>query len=73
MARYMNDHIAGVRVPDRIIDRMAATPKEDRKKVSIEIAAELARALKGLCQGIHLMPLGWDDVVPPIVDAAGLR
>ena len=50
-----------------------ATAEEARKKVLIAIAAELARALKNLCQGIHLMPLGWDDVVPQIVDTAKLR
>ena len=73
MARYMNEHIAGIRVPDAIIARLERTPKDDRKKVSVEIAAELAHALKGLCQGVHLTPLGWDDVVPQIVEAAELR
>jgi len=73
MAHYMNKSIAGVNVPDRIIGRMKETAKEDRKKVSVEIAAALAREMKGMCQGVHLMPLGWDDVVPEIVEAAELR
>jgi 5,10-methylenetetrahydrofolate reductase len=72
MAAYMNRNIAGIRVPQPIIDRLGTTKKEDRKKVSIEIAADLARAMKDRCQGIHLMPLGWDDVVAPIVESAGL-
>jgi len=72
MADYMNANIAGVSVPGPIIDRLRETPKEDRKKVSIEIAAGLARRMKGLCHGVHLMPLGWDDVVAPIVEAAEL-
>jgi len=73
MASYMNKNVAGVTVPDRIIDRMREAAKEDRKKVSVEIAAELARKMKDMCQGVHLMPLGWDDVVPEIVEAAELR
>ena len=73
MAKYMNENVAGVNVPDRIIDRMKVIAKEDRKKVSVDIAAELARAMKDMCQGVHLMPLGWDDVVPNIVEAADLR
>ena len=73
MARYMNESIAGVNVPDRIIGRMKETAKGDRKKVSVEIAAALAREMKDMCQGVHLMPLGWDDVVPEIVEAAELR
>ena len=72
MANYMDANIAGVTVPGPIVDRLRETPKEDRKKVSIEIAADLARRMKGLCQGVHLMPLGWDDVVAPIVEVAEL-
>jgi len=72
MARYMNDNIAGVSVPQPIIDRLGATKKEDRKRVSIEIAADLVRKVKEICQGVHLMPLGWDDVVAPIVESAEL-
>lgn len=73
MARFMNENVAGVSVPDRLIARMKDTPKDDRKKVSVEIAAELAREIKGMCQGVHLMPLGWDDIVPDIVEAAELH
>ncbi len=73
MARYMTTNVAGIRVPDPMIKRMADTPKGDRKKVSAEIAADLVRQTKGLCQGIHLMPLGWDDLVPEIVSASEIR
>jgi len=73
MATYMNEHIAGVSIPAPIIDRMRGTPKADRKKVSIEIAADLIRRIGDACQGVHLMPLGWDDVVSPIVESAGLE
>ena len=73
MARYMNDNVAGVQVPDEMIERMANTPKADRKKVSAQVSADLARRLKPMCQGVHLMPLGWDELVPEIVQAAQLR
>jgi len=72
MATYMNENIAGVTVPKATIDRLRETKKEDRKRVSIEIAAELLRKMKDSCDGVHLMPLGWDDVVAPIIDAAEL-
>jgi len=48
-------------------------PKEDRKRVSIEIAAGLTRKRREMCRRIHLMPLGWDDVVGSIVESAELR
>jgi len=72
MAKYMNQNVAGVFVPDEMIKEMADTPKEDRKKKAIEIAARIIRDLKPMCQGVHIMPLGWDDTVPAIIEEAGL-
>ena len=72
MAKYMNGNVPGVQVPDATIKRLADAAKEDRKKVSIEIAAELVREMKPMCQGAHLMTLGWDDCVPGIIEQAGL-
>ena len=73
MARYMNKNVAGVRVPEEMIQRMKERLKADRRKVSAEMAADLVRRMKDVCQGVHLMPLGWDDLVPKIVEAAGIR
>ena len=73
MAKYMNRGVPGVQVPDAIIQRMADAAKEDRKKVAAEIAGDLVREMKPLCQGAHLMTLGWDDVVPDILTNAGLK
>jgi len=73
MARYMNDNVAGVRVPDEMVERIRKAKKPDRKKVAAEMAAEVIRQAKNLCQGAHLMPLGWDDLVPDIVAQSGIR
>jgi hypothetical protein len=51
---------------------LTAAPKENLKKVSAEIAGRLVREMKGMCQGAHLMTLGWDDVVPDILAHSGL-
>lgn len=72
MARYMNENVAGINVPDDIVQEMADTPKEDRKKRSVEISARLIRQLRPFCQGVHIMPLGWDELVPEIIVEAGL-
>ena len=72
MARYMNANVPGVVVPEPTIQRLAKAAKEDREKVSIEIAAELVRKMRPMCQGAHLMTLGWDDIVPDIIANAGL-
>ncbi|KPK86440.1 MAG: methylenetetrahydrofolate reductase [Phycisphaerae bacterium SM23_33] len=72
MAKYMNRSVPGVQVPDAIVQRLTDAPKEDRAKVSVEIAAELIRAMKPMCQGAHLMTLGWDHCVPDIIQQAEL-
>ncbi len=72
MAKFMNANVAGVSVPDSIIKQMADTPKEDRAKKSIEISAQIIRQVKSMCQGAHIMPLGWDKHVPAILEQAGL-
>ena len=70
MAKFMNKNVAGVFVPEDIIDQMAKT--ENKVQTSIEITAKLMREMKDMCQGAHLMTLGWDKYVPAILDAAGL-
>lgn len=71
MAKYMNENVAGVSVPERYIKMMAAAKKEERPKVSIQIAAELIKGMKNLCHGIHIMPLGWEKYVPQVLEASG--
>lgn len=72
MAKYMNENVSGVFVPEEMVKEMAETPKQDRKKKAVEIAARIIRELKPVCQGIHIMPLGWDDTVPDIIEQAEL-
>ena len=70
MAKYMNENVAGIFVPDNLIKEMQET--KDKQAKSIEIAARLIKELKPLAQGIHIMPIGWDKLVPRVLDAAGL-
>jgi len=70
MAKYMNKNVAGVNVPDEFIKEMQET--KDKSATSIEIAARLIKELKPMCQGIHIMPIGWDKKVPLVLDTAGL-
>lgn len=70
MAKFMNKNVAGIFVPDDIIAQMAKT--DDKPKTSIEITARLIREMKDMCQGAHLMTLGWDKYVPAILEAAGV-
>jgi len=70
MATYMNKNVAGIHVPDRLIREIDSS--EDKPKKSIEIAAGLINELKPICQGIHIMPIGWERYLPEVLDTAGL-
>ena len=70
MARFMNKNVAGIFVPDDLIKEIdGATDKQGK---AVEIAARTIKELKGLAQGVHIMSLGWNKLVPRILDAAGL-
>jgi 5,10-methylenetetrahydrofolate reductase len=70
MADFMNQNVAGINVPQSIIEEMEKTKKEDRKKKAAEITSRIIRQIKPLCQGVHIMPLGWDDLVPQVIEMA---
>ncbi len=70
MARYMNKNVAGVCVPDDLIKEMEGA--KDKVAVSVEIASRLIKELKPMCRGIHIMPIGWDKLVPRVLDASSL-
>jgi 5,10-methylenetetrahydrofolate reductase len=72
MAKYMNANVAGVHVPDELIQKMSAAAKEDREKTGIQIAADLIKQMKPMCQGVHIMAIGWEKKVPEIMAVAGL-
>lgn len=72
MAEFMNANVAGINVPETIIREFRETKKEDRKKKATEITARIIRQIKPLCQGVHIMPLGWDDLVPQVINEAEL-
>ncbi len=72
MARYMRDYVPGVIIPDEVVSRMADA--EDAKEEGVKIALEIIEQLKEMpgIHGIHIMAVGWEDMVPEIVERAGL-
>ncbi|MBE9470816.1 MAG: methylenetetrahydrofolate reductase [Chloroflexi bacterium] len=72
MARFMNSNVAGVNVPDGLIEEIGSASRPDRPAKAVEIAARLIRDMKGMCQGVHIMTLGWERYVPQLLEEAGL-
>jgi 5,10-methylenetetrahydrofolate reductase len=70
MARYVNKHVEGAFIPDTIIDQLMKGA--DKQKTSVEIAGHLIHELKPLCQGIQIIPIGWENQIPALLDQAGL-
>ena len=69
-ARYMNKNVAGIFVPEPTIQRLVAA--KDKVQAGLEIAAELIKEIKGMCQGVHIMAIGGEKKVPQLLDMAGL-
>jgi methylenetetrahydrofolate reductase (NADPH) len=70
MARYVNKHMEGASIPDSIIDQLMKA--SDKQRASIEIAGNLIKALKPLCQGVQIIPIGWEKQIPALLDYVGL-
>ncbi|TRZ51367.1 MAG: 5,10-methylenetetrahydrofolate reductase [Dehalococcoidia bacterium] len=71
MAAYMNDNVAGVYVPPNLMEQIDnALSKEEE---SVKIACGIINKLKDVCNGVHIMPIGWERLVPGIIDRAGIK
>ncbi len=82
MAKYMNDNVPGIDVPQHMIDRLAAAAAEGKEKgikglpaqLGMEMAAEMIAKIRDahLCDGVHIMAIGAEKNVPTILDKAGI-
>ena len=74
MAKYMTENVPGIFVPQNLIDELTAVPKGEALNKGIEIAGRMIIALKkdSICDGVHIMAIGKEEVVPDILAAAGL-
>ena len=82
MAKYMNENVPGIAVPQDMIDRLAAAAAEGKEKgvkglptkLGMEMAAEMIAKIRDehLCDGVHIMAIGAEKNVPAILDMAGI-
>jgi methylenetetrahydrofolate reductase (NADPH) len=74
MAKYMTENVPGIFVPQNLIDELSKVPKEQMLAKGIEIAGRTIAALKNnnICNGVHIMAIGREEVVPDILAAASL-
>lgn len=69
-ARFINKNVPGAQIPDHIIDRLerAADPLME----GVAIAAEQVQLARQICQGVHMMAVRREDLIPEILDRAGI-
>ena len=74
MAKYMNRAVPGIFVPDALLEEMGGVPKEEQMHKGMEIAARHIRFLRdnAVCDGVHIMAIGKEEIVPEILEMAGM-
>lgn len=69
-AQFINRCVPGVQIPDHLIDRLARAT--DPLQEGVAIAAEQVKQARELCQGVHLMAVKREDLIPQILDLADI-
>ena len=73
MAKFMNNNVAGVHVPQWMIDELAADKEKAKAGITgVELAAKVIKECRPYCQGLHIMALGWEAKVPALLEMAGI-
>ncbi|MBE6924854.1 MAG: 5,10-methylenetetrahydrofolate reductase [Ruminococcaceae bacterium] len=73
MAKFMNNNVAGVNVPQWMIDELAADKEKAKAGITgVELAAKVIKECRPYCQGLHIMALGWEAKVPELLKLAGI-
>ena len=74
MAQYLHHNIPGVTVPQVILNRFSEAREDDYEELGVEIALEIIEKIKSKkgINGIHLMSVGWEAIVPRIISESGL-
>jgi len=70
-ALFINRCVPGVQIPESIIERLdkAVDPLDE----GINIAAEQIRLAKDICQGVHIMAIKKEELIPEILKRAGIK
>jgi 5,10-methylenetetrahydrofolate reductase len=70
MVRYVMERISGMSIPEKLITELEKS--KDSIQRGIEIAAEIVREAKDVCQGVHIMTVGREDLVKRVIDGAAV-
>lgn len=71
MARFMNEKIPGIKIPEAMVQRFENA--KDAKAECVQVASELIRTIRPYAQGVHLMAIGWEELIPEVLRTASLK
>ena len=74
MAKFMKTKVAGMDIPDPVLERMKAAGKEKAREEGLNVLVETIERLRGIegVRGVHIMAIEWEEIVPEIVRRVGL-
>lgn len=77
VARYMNDEVPGVFIPEELMKRMesaerAGNPQEEGVQIALELIEKIRKFEGHGIHGLHIMAVGWEEIVPRIVTDGGV-
>ena len=67
MANYLNSYLPGISIPENIIKSLDLSDRDAIKKESISITANIIKEIQDMCDGIHVMAIGWENTIPNIL------
>jgi methylenetetrahydrofolate reductase (NADPH) len=72
MGAWLSANVPGIQVPAAVLEELERAGPEDEAAKGVEIAAATIRRLRNICQGVHVMGIGWEFRIPEILRAAGI-
>jgi methylenetetrahydrofolate reductase (NADPH) len=72
MGEWLNGNVPGIRVPAAVLEELERAGPEGEAAKGIDIAARTIRHLQNICNGVHIMAIGWENRIPEILRAAGI-
>ena len=72
MGAWLSANVPGIQVPAAILEELERAGPEGEAAKGVELAAATIRRLRNICQGVHVMGIGWESRIPEILRAAGI-